>query len=90
MMHVHIFHIFRSELDKELETYENEQRSSAKNVEQFSLLTSEQVYACIDGIVERAKEQPARYAALLDVGTVEVIRSMFQSSLVAFLMTLDK
>ena len=47
-MHIHIFHIFRSELDKELEKYENEQRSSAKNVEQFSLLTSEQVYTCID------------------------------------------
>ena len=37
--------ILRTELDQELEKYENEQRSSAKNVEDFSLLTSEQVYS---------------------------------------------
>ncbi|CAB4006059.1 MAP3K7 C-terminal isoform X3 [Paramuricea clavata] len=32
----------RSELDRELEKYEIEQRSSAKNIEDFSVLTSEQ------------------------------------------------
>ena len=37
--------ILRNELDQELKKYENEQRSSAKNVEDFSLLTSEQVYS---------------------------------------------
>jgi hypothetical protein len=37
------FCIFRSELDRELEKYEIEQRSSAKNIEDFSVLTSEQV-----------------------------------------------
>lgn len=43
------FCIFRTELDRELEKYENEQRSTGKNVEAFSLLTSEQVYlVCID------------------------------------------
>ena len=39
-----IFCIFRSELDRELEQYESEQRSSAKNIETFSVLTSEKVY----------------------------------------------
>ena len=38
-----IFRMFRSELDRQLEQYESEQRSSAKNIETFSLLTSEQV-----------------------------------------------
>ena len=53
----------RCELDQELEKYENEQRSSAKNVEQFSVLTSEQEHLKLlrDNLENELQEKMQRY-----------------------------